>query len=698
MKHVILSYFLTLFCMLSAQAALVTRGPYLQAAGSDRVTICWRSDVPTTNELSYGLNKEGPFTLITKLGLDVDHAISIIGLQPGTRYYYRIKGLSVVGASLDLGGDQFWFKTAPVDGSSTATRIWAVGDSGYQTNYADLAYAAYNSYNQVTSKTTDVFLMLGDNAYPNGTDSTYQGALFNRYASLIKNTPLWSTIGNHDDTTVPANPVAPYFSIFNFPTAGECGGFPSGTEKYFSFNHGNIHFISIDTNTYASVADAPGAPYGMVDWLRDDLIACSADWIIAFMHQAPYSKGSHNSDTELNLVLTRNHIIPLLENYGVDLVIGGHSHSYERSALIDGHYGISNTYDSSSMRKWPGNGSCIGGLDSFGSFQINPATANGAYQKLAATGRAGAVYVVSGASSSVQNWWSGSANFVNPLPHPAHEVSLLSLGSLVIDIDKHMLNARYLNQVGNIQDDFTILKGSTYTLQPAVPTVEQGMQGVAFAVTRSGATAFSESVPVHVRFISGNGSPPSNGIASFTPGQESALVKFFPQFGSSSIRFEVELQPSTRSVQPGAVARSQYRISGDTQFGQFGATPASSWYASRFGYEPNSSEVWTIDDDGDGLSLLLEYALGGEPNRNDADKLPMVSIEEGVFVFRYTRPHGRTDLGYQVYCSCDLESWVYQGLSDVSDGPNTHFGEPRRVGLPMDSGIKFARLKIDLSE
>src|SRR5688572_25498648 len=84
----------------------------------------------------------------------------------------------------------------------------------------------------------------------------------------------------------------------------------------------------------------------MLTWLENDLAATVQPWIIAFWHHPPYTKGSHNSDTESDLIQMRQNALPILENYGVDLVLSGHSHSYERSYFIDGHYGLSGTFSS----------------------------------------------------------------------------------------------------------------------------------------------------------------------------------------------------------------------------------------------------------------------------------------------------------------------------------------------------------------
>ena len=96
----------------------------------------------------------------------------------------------------------------------------------------------------------------------------------------------------------------------------------------------------------------------MLAWLENDLASTSKEWIIAFWHFPPYSKGSHDSDANGALVRMRKFAAPLLESYGVDLVLSGHSHSYERSFLIDGHYDTSDTFDSS-MQIDDGSGTCL---------------------------------------------------------------------------------------------------------------------------------------------------------------------------------------------------------------------------------------------------------------------------------------------------------------------------------------------------
>ena len=190
-------------------------------------------------------------------------------------------------------------------------------------------------YTWTGSRDPDLVLELGDNAYNDGTDSEFQAKVFDIYGPLMKRVPFWSCLGNHETAQATAFvETYPYFDIYTFPKAGECGGVASGSEHYYSFDYGNVHVISLDSMT----ADrAPGG--AMATWLANDLAATTSTWIICIFHHPPYTKGSHNSDTETPLIQMRTNLLPILEAGGVDLVLSGHSHSYERSYLLDGHYG-----------------------------------------------------------------------------------------------------------------------------------------------------------------------------------------------------------------------------------------------------------------------------------------------------------------------------------------------------------------------
>jgi hypothetical protein len=279
---------------------------------------------------------------------------------------------------------------------------------------------------------TELWLMLGDNAYSDGTDLEYQAAVFDMYPEMLRKAVLWPTLGNHDAASVGLQGEFPFLDIFTLPRHGEAGGLPSGTEKYYSFDYANIHFVCLDS---ASSLRTPGSP--MLEWLENDLAATAKDWIVAYWHHPPYSWGTHNSDYETELIEMRRYVLPLLESHGVDLVLSGHSHNYERSFLLNGYYGHSSEITSSMILN-------------AGAGRINQ---DGAYEKPAGGlgARQGTVYAVCGCSGE-----GGTFEF---LRHPAMFVNDSGHGSIVLDIDGLRLDARFLRPGGEIDDYFTIIKG-----------------------------------------------------------------------------------------------------------------------------------------------------------------------------------------------------------------------------------------------
>lgn len=414
-------------------APVVTRGPYLQTATSTSILVRWRTDVACNSRVSVGTSA-GALNLNTDdAAATTEHSVRITGLNPDTPYFYSIGTTAAVLAS----GPEYTFVTSPTVGTAKATRIWVLGDSGTANATATAVRNGYTTF--AAGRRTDVWLMLGDDAYNSGTDPEFQAALFNMYPGYLRQSVLWSVIGNHETAQL-TNPALtiPYFQIFDMPTLGEAGGVASGTEKYYSFDYGRVHFIALDSMTSSRL---PGS--AMLTWLQTDLASTTQDWIIAFWHHPPYTKGSHNSDTETELIEMRQNVLPILEAGGVDLVLSGHSHSYERSYLLNGHYGLSTTF-TPAMKVDAGDGRDTG---------------NGAYTKpdgLAAN--QGSVYIVAGNGGQATSWTGGSTAEFNPTPHPAMYFSALHVGSLVLDVNGNRLDAKMIRDTGVVDDSFSIVK------------------------------------------------------------------------------------------------------------------------------------------------------------------------------------------------------------------------------------------------
>lgn len=412
----------------------VIRGPYIQMSTPNSTTIVWRTNGLSDSVVRYGPSPSNLNQTVSNGTPVTQHEINLTSLLPDTRYYYSVGTTS---ATLAGGDADHYFDTHPVVASTPPVRVWVLGDSG--TADANAASVRNAMSNEIINSGTDIdlWLMLGDNAYNDGTDAEFQAAVFDMYPSYLRTKCLWPTLGNHDGISANSSTqTGPYYDIFVLPKNGEAGGLPSGTEAYFSFDYANIHFICLDSNETPRGVNDP-----MLTWAAADASASDQDWIIAFWHQAPYSKGSRNSETEVDMTEMRQNAMPILEAAGVDLVLGGHSHSYERSFLVNGAYDTPTTAPGHIIDAGDGR-----------------ETGTGAYTKPKGTvANKGTVAIVAGSSGKIGG---GSLN------HVLMYKSLNVLGSLILDVEGDRLDGTFLDSTGVKQDWFTMIKttdaGTTY--------------------------------------------------------------------------------------------------------------------------------------------------------------------------------------------------------------------------------------------
>jgi hypothetical protein len=417
------------------------RGPYLQSCTTTSIVVRWRTDWPTNSVVRFGATAGSLPAAVTNHTRTSEHEVTITGLVPGTRSFYSIG----TDTQTFAGGPGTRFHTAPTN--ARPVQVWVIGDSGTADSRAAAVYRSYTNRHGLFG--ADLWLMLGDNAYENGTYDEYQRAVFDLYPELLRTTPLWPTIGNHeiDDTGEPR----PHLDFFTLPTAGQAGGVASGTEKYFSFDYANVHFICLDSQSSSRAEDGP-----MLTWLREDLAATDKDWIVAFWHHPPYSFGSHDSDVEFELVQMREGALPILEAGGADLVLAGHSHVYERSALLNGHYGPSFSLTAAMV---------LDAGDGRQSGYRKPAGGIGEGQ--------GTVYAVCGVS--------GQGGSGTPFRrHPAMVLNTNVNGSMILRFDGLVLNVEFLRTNGVVADAFTINKSQPTTLRPTLGIVRT-MSGISLS-------------------------------------------------------------------------------------------------------------------------------------------------------------------------------------------------------------------------
>ncbi|MCF0072803.1 metallophosphoesterase family protein [Dyadobacter sp. CY261] len=426
---------------LGIQADLL-RGPYLQMATPTSMTVRWRTNVYDRSRVKYGLTSDNLNMQTDDSTLVNEHIVTLKGLKPSTRYYYTVGNL----ADTTLQGDEDnYFYTFPETGSDQPIRVAGFGDCG--NNSINQRAVRDQVVKYLGDKYLNAWILMGDNAYSDGTDAEFQAKFFNLYKDkMLKKYPLYPVPGNHDYHDFNSSPAndqnkIAYYQNFSLPTNGEAGGVASHTESYYSYDLGNVHFLALDSygpdKKGQHLFDQLGE---QAEWVKKDLQANkNKKWVVAYWHHPPYTMGSHDSDKESLLVKIRENFIKILEDEGVDLILCGHSHVYERTKLIKGYYGKEADFDSKKHE-----------LST--STALYDGSKNSAPYLKSKTNTDGTVYVVSGSAGAL-------GGHKETYPHNAMYYSNNEVGGAVmLEIEGNRLDLKWICSDGKIGDHFTMMK------------------------------------------------------------------------------------------------------------------------------------------------------------------------------------------------------------------------------------------------
>jgi predicted MPP superfamily phosphohydrolase len=180
-----------------------------------------------------------------------------------------------------------------------SVRFAVIGDSGtgekLQYETADRLWLARQQF------PFDFVLMMGDNIYGSKTPRDFLRKFELPYKALLdQKVSFYASLGNHDV------PEEQQYKPFNM-----------NGQRYYSFKKGNVRFFALDSNYMDP---------DQLKWLTEQLQNSNDEWKIAFFHHPLYSSAAaHGSSLELRGILE-----PLFEKYGVQVVLSGHDHVYER--------------------------------------------------------------------------------------------------------------------------------------------------------------------------------------------------------------------------------------------------------------------------------------------------------------------------------------------------------------------------------
>ncbi|HET6203050.1 MAG TPA: metallophosphoesterase family protein [Planctomycetota bacterium] len=451
---------------------------------TDEATIQWRTSSTSPGSVEWGSTPAlGQTTAPTPT--QTNHEVSVAGLLPNRTYYYRVLATGVPVSPIHS------FRTAETP-LYPFFRFGAFGDSGM----ANSSQASVASL--VGSLAPDLVLILGDVIYPSGAASDMDAKYFVPYASLLGDRPFYPALGNHDYATGCAQP---YLDAFCVPTSGP------GGERYYSFDRGPVHFVCADSDPLSgppSGCSSLSAFAAQAAWLDADLAASNASWKIVFFHHPPYSDSNHGDDPDVQAIF-----VPIFEARGVDLVLSGHDHCYERFPPM------------------------VGGAPASG----------------------GVRYMVAG---------TGGASLYGINPGPLLEFGAVTHGALVGDVRGNQIRLRFFgadsSNFGQVLDEIVMSKGpTTPVLEASALTVPLGGSlslgltaeaGQGYVLAFGTTSAYGEAPPHGILLLApaginvgANGAVPAGGTVTFP-----LAVPSIPALLGMTVRFQAAATSTDPSV------------------------------------------------------------------------------------------------------------------------------------------------------
>jgi predicted phosphodiesterase len=290
------------------RASSIVQGPYLLNVGPNSATIMWE-----TEEAVVGVVEYGPTAGLGARAAEEQpakrHRIDLSGLDPQTRYSYRIAGRRGMRRPAA-------FTTAFVGDGVFTFAVY--GDTRSHPEVHE------EVVRRIATWQPTFVLHTGDLVYNGDEYALWREEFFEPAEHLLKSACLWPVHGNHDGRTH-------FYDLFpvrapDMDDRTHVAG-PTGRPRpdWYAFRWGNAKFVALDPEQGCG----PGSEQG--DWLVQELARGGTTWTFVFLHDPPYSSGAHGSN-----LYVRQTLVPLLEQHGVDLVFCGHDHLYERTYPLRG--------------------------------------------------------------------------------------------------------------------------------------------------------------------------------------------------------------------------------------------------------------------------------------------------------------------------------------------------------------------------
>ena len=295
-----------------------TRGPFVQNASTNSIQVIWKTADITTGFVLYGKNQEDVHTILSTAASNT-HAVTLTNLEPNQSYVYRVftEKDGAVAA-----GNWYPFRTLKLPGTPIRFQVFA--DTG------QLTPGQYNIASRMLNTPTDLAFHCGDVLYPYFIESQADVRYFSVYRDQIRSVPFFLAMGNHDGYYN----LNDYLTAYYLPTNSA-----TGTEIFYSFDHGDAHFVAVASDTQSGQRYHPGSPQYI--WLENDLATSKQRWKFLFFHHVIRSSSLHSYDDYLfdgvlDKYALQMHIGGLAEKYKAQVIFNGHDHNYERFSSFNG--------------------------------------------------------------------------------------------------------------------------------------------------------------------------------------------------------------------------------------------------------------------------------------------------------------------------------------------------------------------------
>lgn len=310
---------------------VMTRIPYLQAQGSNTMSICWHDIAASGTIVQYGIDSS--LNLVTSGSNELIsepyrwHTVKLTDLQPDTRYFYKVQS----------GGDEsaiYSFKTLPDSAFTGKLRFLLLSDthSSDTTMAGKVLRAAKEKITELYGSDIENHLNgifhSGDIVMSGDIPWQYTKQFFKPLSALSTRVPSIVVAGNHEIES-------PYF--YKYLKLDDLSAFPQTHalhEKVWFLKTGNSVFIGLNTN----IIDSYGA--AQANWLNSKLNQIendsTVDFVFLFFHHPPFSELWIHGGTEYVV----NALFPVIKKYTkVQQVHYGHTHGFERGTITSGDTG-----------------------------------------------------------------------------------------------------------------------------------------------------------------------------------------------------------------------------------------------------------------------------------------------------------------------------------------------------------------------